>query len=121
MLAELRVPGFKLGQQFVANAIARESEMAIGGVLAPGLVAGVQPRFDFGAGGVEEGTDDAGFEFWMDAGEALSPRSAQELGENGFGLVVEGVGSGDCIYFARRDQLAKPCITQAAGRAFNRI
>ena len=61
VLAEAGIPGFEERQQFVADAVAGEGEVAVGGVLAPGLAEGVEVGFDFGAGGGEERAEDAAF------------------------------------------------------------
>ena len=52
----------------------------------------------------------------MDAGEAFSPRAAEELGEDGFGLIVEGVGGGDGVELAGGHELAEPCDSGDGGR-----
>ncbi len=101
VLTQARVPGFKERQQFVADAVAGEGEMAVGGVLAPGLAQITEIGLDLGPGCCQKRAEnDAAFrdfERWMNARQALSPRAAEELGENRFGLIVEGVGGGDCI------------------------
>jgi len=57
----------------------------------------------------------------MNAGEALGPGSAQEFGKDGLGLIVKGVRGGDGIDLARRHQLAKPAIAEAARRFLDRF
>ena len=61
MVAEFRVPGFEQGQQFVTDAIARECQVTIRGVFAPGLASCAEEGFDFGAGGTQDGAEDATF------------------------------------------------------------
>jgi len=53
VFAEAGVPCFEQREKFVADAVAGESEVAIGGVFAPGLSAFPQEEFDFSAGGAE--------------------------------------------------------------------
>ena len=111
MLAQPRVPGFEKRKQLVTDAIAGKSEMAIGRVFAPGLVQRAEIDFDVTARRGKEGAQDAAFrkfEDGMDAGETLGPRAAEELGENGFSLVVEGVRGGNGI-----DQ---PCVGRSFGQ-----
>ena len=58
MLSELGVEGFELRQELVADAVAGEGGIGVGGVGAPGLAQGTEEGFDFGAGDGEEGTQD---------------------------------------------------------------
>jgi len=78
----------------VADLVAGKGGVGVGGVVAPGLVGAFEEGFDVGAASVEKGAED--FSFWerddgMDGAEAFGPGSAEELHEDGFGLVVEGV------------------------------
>lgn len=57
----------------------------------------------------------------MNAGEPFGPGAAQEFGEHGFGLIVEGVRGGNSFHLARSHQFTEPAITQAASRFFNRL
>ena len=100
VFAETGIPCFEEREEFVTDAIAGKGDVAVGGVFAPGLVNGVKVRFDFDAGGGEKRADNATFGKFkdgMNAGETFSPRAAQEFGENGFSLIIEGVGGGDCV------------------------
>ena len=54
-LVEVRVEGVELGEKFVADPVAGEGGIGVGGVFAPGLVDGFQEGLDVGAAGVEEG------------------------------------------------------------------
>ena len=124
VIAEVGIPGFELRQQFVADAIAGEGEMAVGGVFAPGLVEGFEEGFDLGAGGGEERAEDAALgevDDGVDAGEAFGPCAAKELGEDGFGLVVEGVRGGDGVDWTGGHELAEPGVAQAAGGFFDGV
>jgi hypothetical protein len=58
MIAQLWIPGRKLRQQFVTNAIAREREMAIRGVFPPRLFPCIKKRLDFGARALKQRTND---------------------------------------------------------------
>ncbi len=72
VIAELWVPGGELRQQFVANAVAREREVAIGRVFAPGLLARVEKGLNLGAGGAEQWPENRaplrGLQFWINSG-----------------------------------------------------
>ena len=122
MLAEPRIPGLKERQQLVADAIARKGEMAIGGVFAPGLVQRAEIDFDFGTRRPKKRSQDAAlwkFEDGMDAGEPVGPCAAKELGQDGFGLVVEGVGGGHCVKRNVGQEFSEPCAAKAACGLFD--
>ena len=124
MIAELRVPRSELRQQFVSNAVTRKSEMAIGGVFAPGLFPRAEKSLNLRASGVEQWAKDRAFgvfKFWINAGQTLSPRATEKLGKHCLSLVIESVRRGDRIKRNFGKQLAKPLITQAARRAFDRV
>ena len=61
MGAQLRIPGFEQREQLMADAVAGEGEMAVGGVFAPGLAEAEQVGFDLGAGDTEERAKDMAF------------------------------------------------------------
>ena len=124
VFAQAGVPGFELGQQLVANAIARKGEMAIGRVLAPRLVAFAQICFDFDARCGEERTEDLAFrkfEYGMNTRETFGPGTAEEFGKNGFGLVVVGVGCGDRVYWDFGKESSKPGVAEPPCGFFDRF
>lgn len=57
-LVDGRVEGAELGHQLVADAIAGVGDVGIGGVGAPGLVAGLEEGFDLGATGGQQRAKD---------------------------------------------------------------
>jgi hypothetical protein len=68
-LIQIGIVGAELREEFVADFVAGESGVSVGGVFAPGLWDGVEEGFDFGAPGVEEGAQDLSFwlrDDWMD-------------------------------------------------------
>ena len=84
----------------MADFVAGEGGVGVGGVFAPGLVDGFEEGFDFGAAGLEEGAEDLSFllgDDGVDGAEAFGPGAAKEFHEDGFGLVVEGVGGEDGV------------------------
>ncbi len=122
VLAEGGVPGFEQRQQLLADAVAREGKVTVGRVFAPDLVAFAQVGFDFGAGGAEKGAKDRatalrGLELRMNARKTLGPCAAEELGENGFGLIVEGVRGchciDDCVGRTIEHELTEPRVPKA--------
>src|SRR5579863_6972290 len=122
MRAELGIPGLEQWKQFVTDAIAGEAEMAVGGVFAPRLVVGIEIGFNFGAGGGEQRAKDEAlgeFKFWSNAAQTLGPCAAKEFGEDGFGLVVAGVGRTGGVEGNLDEKLPEPGITQAAGSFFD--
>ena len=46
----------------------------------------------------------------MNSRQTFRPRATEKLSENGFGLIIEGVGSGDGIERDLLLQLAKPRV-----------
>ena len=122
MCADLRIPLFELGQQFVTDAVACEREFAVRRIFAPRLADGIQVRLDFGAGGSKQWAyRSRGFVFWTNSCETIRPRAAQELGENRLGLIVECVRSGNCVEQLFGQEGAKPCIAQSPRGLFNRF
>ena len=55
----------------------------------------------------------------VDAAEAFGPGSAQELHEDGFGLVVEGVGGEDGVGFAFGEEVVEELVAEGAGGLFD--
>ncbi len=117
MVAQARVPGFHLGQEFVANPVAGESKVAIGGVFTPWLVKAAQVLLDLRARGAEQGADHRAFgkpDSWVNSAQTLSPGSAQKTAKNGFGLVVAGMSSGHGVDCARGEEFAEPGVAEPA-------
>ncbi len=75
--------------------------------------------FYLGSGGGQERPKDRPFravQFWMNARQPFSPRTAQEFGEDRFSLIIEGVSGGDGVHCALRHKLMEPAIAETAGR-----
>jgi len=122
VVAEARIPGFEQRQQLMADAVAGEGGVAVGGVLAPALGERVQKCLNVGPAGFQHWPEDAAFREFnnrMNSGETFGPGAAQEFGADGFGLVVEGVGGGDCIERNFPEKLAEPGIAEAPGGFFD--
>ena len=110
----------------VPDAVAGEGLVGVGGVFAPGLVALAQVGAEVVAAGVEERAKDfagasggcAEFQNGTDGAEAFEPGSAEELHEDGFGLVVEGVGREDFVDFALGEELGEEGVAEVAGGFF---
>ncbi len=119
MLAQARVPPLQDRQQFVTDAVTGEGEVPIRRVFAPRLAQCLEVGFNIVAPGGKQRTQNAALRKLhdgMDGRESLGPGTTQELGQNGLGLIVQGVGSGHRIHFARGHQPAKPAVAQTAGR-----
>mgnify|MGYP001557070788 CR=1 FL=1 len=112
----------------MADAVAGVGGVGVGGVFAPGLVLSAEEGFDVGAAGVEEGAEDlSGAVAWfvvvdedygVDGAEALGPGSAEKFHEDGFGLVVEGVGGEDGVGVAGGDEGVEEVVADGAGGFF---
>ncbi len=114
--------GAEKRQDGVANAVAGEGGVGVGGVFAPGLVEGAEVGLDFGAAGLEEGAEDFSpgeGDDGVDSAEALGPGPAEELHEDGLGLVVEGVGGEDGVGLARGDDGGEEVVADGAGGFFD--
>ena len=117
----------ELRQELVADAVAGVGGVGVGQVFAPGLVVGVEEGFDLGAAGVEEGSEDFALALvwivdekdWVNGAEAFGPGSAEELHEDGFGLVVEGVGGEDGVGLAGGDEGTEEVVADGAGGLFD--
>jgi hypothetical protein len=121
-LVQIWVVGAELGEKFVADFVAGEGGVGVGGIFAPGLVDGVEESFDFGATGLQEGAED--FSLWqredgVDGAQAFGPGSAEELHEDGLGLVVEGVGGEDAVGVAGGDESVEEVVADGAGCLFD--
>jgi len=84
----------------VADFVAGVCGVGVGGVVAPGLVELGEVGFYVGASGVEKGAEDLALcegDDGVDGAEAFGPGAAEELHDDGFGLVVEGVGGEDAV------------------------
>ena len=76
-IVEGGVEGAEERHDLMAETVAGEGEVAVGGVFAPGLVAFGEEAFDGGAAGVEEGTEDEGLG-WLRLG-SLNPHLRGEM------------------------------------------
>src|SRR5260370_614711 len=77
-----------------------------------------------GAAGLEEGEEDFSFgegEDGVDGAEAFGPGAAEELHEDGFGLVVEGVGGEDAVGVAGGEEGGEKVVAGVAGSLFDRL
>jgi hypothetical protein len=121
-LVEVWIVGAELGKEFVTDFVASEGGVGVGRVFAPGLVDGYEEGLDVGAAGVEEGAED--FSFWkcddgVDGAETFGPCAAEELHEDGLGLVVEGVGGEDTVGVAGGKELREEFVACVAGGLFD--
>ena len=111
----------------VADAVAGVGGVGVGGVFLPGLVGAAEVGFDVGAAGLEEGAEDfsgalvgmVDGDDGVDGAEAFGPGSAEELHEDGFGLVVEGVGGEDGVGVAGGDEGVEEVVADGAGGFFD--
>ena len=121
-LLDRGVVGAELGEKFVADLVAGKGGVGVGGVFAPGLGDGFEEGFDFGAAGLEEGAEDFSFgegEDGVDGAQAFGPGAAEELHQDGFGLVVEGVGGEDAVGVAGGEEGGEEVVAGVAGGFFD--
>ena len=77
---------------------------------------------EIGAAGGEKRAEDVAVwdgEDGVNPAEALGPGSAKELHEDGFGLVVEGVGGEDGVGLAGGEEVAEGCVAEVASCLFD--
>ncbi len=106
----------------MADLVAGKGGVGVGGVFAPGLVDGFEEGFDFGSASLEEGAEDFSFgegDEGVDGAQAFGPGAAEELHENGFGLVVEGVGGEDAVGVAGGEEGGEEIVAGVAGGFFD--
>ena len=70
------------------------------------------------AGGEQRAQDAAAVKGGVDAGKAFQPGAAEELHEDGFGLVVEGVGGEDVGGVALGEEGLEGLVAEGAGGFF---
>ena len=108
----------------MAKTVAGVGGVEVRCVFAPGLAEETEIGLDVRAGDGEERAEDTALgkgDDGMDGGEAFGPGAAEEFGEDGFGLVVEGVGGSHGVNFAGSHELAKPGVAKAAGGFFDAL
>jgi len=124
MLADAGVPLLELGQELMAEAVAGVGVVLVGGVFAPGLAEAGKVGFHLRPGCGQHGAQDASFwklDDWVDSGEAFGPCAAEEFAEDGFGLIVEGMGRGYGVDDTSGHKFAEPGVAEAAGGFFDRF
>ena len=117
------------GQNVMADAIAGEGFVGVGGVVAPGLMELAEVGLDLGAADLEERAKDLAGAFWLrwiwdddywvDSAEAFGPCAAEELHEDGLGLVIESVGGEDGVGLAGEDEGGEEVVADGAGGFFD--
>jgi len=98
--------------------------VTVGGILAPPLTQGPQISLNPDTGHGQKWPHDAALRKAHDRvnpGEPLRPGAAEELGQHGFGLVVQRVRGGYGVSNALTHQLTEPAIAQAAGGFLDRL
>ena len=106
-------------EEALANAIAQERWIVVGGIVAPGLFAGAQVIAQFGASEGEKRANNFAGQLGVDSGEPANAGAAEHAEKNGFGLVVEGMGGRDSVYAAAADEIAKKIVAKRASRSLD--
>jgi hypothetical protein len=108
---------FEKRQELEANSRAHATGVAVGRVFAPSLAAKAEVRAQFVAAECEQGTeDDAGFR--VNSGEPGETGAAKNVREDGFGLVIGGVGNGNFVEMGFGGEAFKEGVAGAAGGVF---
>ena len=110
----------------MAEAVAGEGGVGVGAVFAPGLVEVAEVELDLVAAHAEQGAKDASLgaagdgdgDDGMDAAQAFGPGAAEELEEDGLGLVVGGVRGEDCVCVAGPEEVVEGAVAEGAGGFF---
>ena len=111
----------------MTDTVAGVGRVGVGGVLAPGLVAGAEEGFNLGAARGKQGAKDLSgalvrkidLDDGMDGAKSLGPGSAKELHQDGLGLIVEGVGGEDGVGVAGGKKGAEEGVACLAGGFFD--
>ena len=117
----------ELRHQLMADAVAGVGCVGVSGVSPPGLIARIEEGFDLSASGRKQRADDlsasAGRRLdiydGVNGGESCGPCAANQLHQDGFGLVVEGVGGQDGVHVAGGDEAAEEGVAGLAGGLFH--
>ncbi len=105
------------GQEFLTNARTGTFGIAIRGVFAPGLAAGVEIGAENSAADFEERAENrAGF--GVNAAESGEAGAAEHVSKNSLGLIVRSVSYGDFVEMAFRNEAFKASIAGTAGYIF---
>src|SRR5580704_7339961 len=102
----------KNGEKLFANPGAQALRVAIRGVLAPDLIFRVEIIAQILAVGREQRTDNRS-RCWINARKAGGSRSADQMGQNRFRLVLRGVCHGNARCLAGGADALEKCIAQA--------
>lgn len=91
--------------------------VAVRGVLAPDLTTVAKVGAKLGPAQSEQRAKN-GAGFGMNASQSGQAGAAENVSQDSLGLVIGGVGHGNFIEFAFRDQPVEESVTRAAGRFF---
>jgi len=108
---------FEKRDDLATNAGASTVHVEIGGVFAPGLAELLQIGAELRAAKAEQRADYLPRDR-VNAGETCDSRPAEEVGENGFGLIVGSVSGSDESGVLIGDQLGKELVARTAGSVF---
>jgi len=85
------------GEDLMADAVAGQAQVRIGGILTPGDAARGQPGPDFIAPDLNQRTDNALGGDGPDCRESCGRSAAEHAKEHGLGLIGEGMAGGDAL------------------------
>jgi hypothetical protein len=108
---------FKKRQEFHADAGTQTAGIAVGRVFAPSLAAKAEIRAQLVAAEFEQGAEDYPG-FGVNAGKPGKAGAPQNVGEDGFGLVVGRVGDGNVVEMSGAGEAFEEGVASAAGSVF---
>lgn len=107
--------------QFCTHPVAAQAEILVGGIIAPGLAAGLQPASQRGAGDSQQRTHQgsgggasSNGTRGQNPGQPRRAGAAQQAQQDGFRLVVAGMPGDDAIASSRGNQLVKKSVPMVA-------
>src|SRR5271156_7006932 len=108
---------FKNGKKLFANSRAKPARITVRRVFTPDLIFRAEIVAQILAGDSEQRADN-GTSGRINAGQTSGSRSANQMSQNGFGLILGGVCYGDARRLSGGADAVEECISQASRSVF---